>query len=221
MSRGRLKRARIPLWTPFVLVLGMAIGYSLNLQTARLVFGRPVETRMAGLPTYVVEPPDVLLLRTRAAGDSEWTSEEHLVGSDGRVTLIDGPQVYVTGMTIEQARDAIAAALGGNDGPEVVVDIFSFNSKAYYVVQRNAAGDTVARVPITGNETVMDALAATRVAVGANTSKLSVHRPAANGVGRAEVLQVQWNPESGGVTPSANYQLFPGDRVVIEPIGRR
>ena len=37
--------------------------------------------------------------------------------------------------------------------------MFAYNSKVYYVITEGAgAGDLVARLPITGNETVLDAI---------------------------------------------------------------
>ncbi len=45
------------------------------------------------------------------------------------------------------------------ENPEVSVSVFSYNSKVYYVITQGAGmGDGVFRFPVTGNETVLDAV---------------------------------------------------------------
>ena len=46
------------------------------------------------------------------------------------------------------------------EAPQVAVDVFAYNSKTYYVITQGAGqGDDVTEFPITGNETVLDAIA--------------------------------------------------------------
>ena len=67
----------------------------------------------------------------------------------------------MAGLTIAEAKTAIEAQLSNYlENPRVSVDVFAYNSQVYYVITEGAGlGDTVVRVPITGNETVLDALA--------------------------------------------------------------
>ncbi len=142
---------------------------------------------------------------------------EHLVGPDGRVTLGTYGSVYVAGLTVDQARTAIEAKLSDKlENPEVVVDIFSYNSKKYYVITQGAGlGDNVAEAPITGNETVLDAIARLGGFSQLSSTNVWIARPAPNGVGCEQILPVNWDEISRGASTATNYQLMPGDRLYI------
>ena len=107
-----------------------------------------------------LKEPEVSLTLAQAARVQQ-IAGEHLVGPDGQVTLGTYGKVYITGMTQAQAKQAIESHLAQFlEEPEVAVDIFSYNSKVYYVITEGAGqGDGGSRFPITGNETVLDALA--------------------------------------------------------------
>ena len=86
---------------------------------------------------------------------------EHLVWPDGTVNLGTYGEVCVAGLTLAQAKAAVEAQLSNYlDSPQVSVDVFSYNSQVYYIITEGSGlGDCVTRMPITGNETVLDALA--------------------------------------------------------------
>ena len=142
---------------------------------------------------------------------------EHLVGPDGRVNLGTYGSVYVTGKTIDEARAAIEEQLSNFlDDPKVVVDIFAYNSKKYYVVTQGAGfGDNVQESPITGNETVLDAISRIGGISQISSTKIWIARPAPNGVGCEQILEVNWEDISRGASTATNYQLLPGDRLFI------
>jgi polysaccharide biosynthesis/export protein len=142
---------------------------------------------------------------------------EHLVGPDGRVNLGTYGSVYVAGLTVEQVRAAVEGKLSEKlENPEVVVDIFSYNSKKYYVItQGGGLGDNVAEAPITGNETVLDAIARIGGLSQISSTSIWIARPAPNGVGCEQILPVNWDEISRGAATSTNYQLMPGDRLYI------
>lgn len=142
---------------------------------------------------------------------------EHLVGPDGRVNLGTYGSVYVAGKTVDEARATIEAQLSKKlEKPEVVVDIFAYNSKKYYVVtQGGGLGDNVAEAPITGNETVLDAIARIGGISQISSTNIWVARPAPNGVGCEQILPVNWDEISRGASTATNYQLMPGDRLYI------
>ncbi len=152
-----------------------------------------------------------------ASAGAQQVTGQHLVAMDGRVNLGTYGSVYVAGMTLEQAREAIELQLTeALDEPEVFVDVLAYNSKVYYIITQGAGlGDDVTRLPITGNETVIDAVAALGGFSQVSSTKLWIARPAPNGVGCEQILPVNWNEISQGANTSTNYQLMPGDRLFI------
>src|SRR5262249_28293464 len=85
---------------------------------------------------------------------------EHLVRQDGTISLGAYGCLNVTGLTLAQAKCALERYLAQYlQDPEIVVDVLSYNSKVYYVITDGAGyGQQVLRFPITGNETVLDAI---------------------------------------------------------------
>jgi len=164
----------------------------------------------------VLEEPEVSVSLAVSSG-AQQIAGEHLVGPDGRVNLGTYGSVYVTGLTIEQAKAAIERQLSIYlEDPEVIVDIFSYNSKKYYIVtQGGGFGDNIVSLPITGNETVLDAIAALGGISQVSSTKIWIARPAANGVGCEQILEVDWEDITRGASTATNYQLLPGDRVFI------
>jgi protein involved in polysaccharide export with SLBB domain len=146
---------------------------------------------------------------------------EHLVGPDGRVNLGTYGSVYVTGKTLDEARASIEEQLANYlDDPKVVVDVLAYNSKKYYIVTEGAGfGDNVQEAPITGNETVLDAISRVGGISQISSSKIWIARPAPNGVGCEQILQVNWTDISRGASTATNYQLMPGDRLFIAQDG--
>ena len=160
MLSNRLPKLRFSLMSVLILVLGIAIGYSLNVQTLRILTAS--NPRLPSMPIYRIDPPDVVSvdvigLKTPA---KKVCSGQFLVAPDGRVNLGTIGNIYIAGMTLDEACAAIekAAALTV-DSPQAVVNVLAMNSKTYYVIIENPAGDTAASFPITGNETVLDAIA--------------------------------------------------------------
>lgn len=221
MLRKFVFRPRFSLRSLLVLMLGIAIGYSLNLQTVRLLIGR-VLTRPPGV--YVIEPPDVLEIRIKpdSSRATPSISEKYLVGPDGRVNMQAFGQIYVAGKTIDEARRAIEQAIEQARGEDiethqVFVDVVAYNSKQYYIVLLGSGiiGDSVLQVPITGNDTVLDAIAQVGGLPAAATTEIKIARPAPNGIGRETILPVDWEQLKTGASTTQNHQLMPGDRVFI------
>ncbi len=107
----------------------------------------------------ILKEPQVSLTLNESGGQQQ-VAGEHLVGPDGTVNLGTYGLVYVAGMTIEEARNAIEEHLKQYlEAPLVSVDVFAYNSKVYYVITEGAGlGDNIQRFPVTGNETVLDAV---------------------------------------------------------------
>src|SRR5262245_25015171 len=123
---------------------------------------QPRELEMVSLPPYTIEPPDELEVTVRP-GVSDLTSTNLTVQADGNLDLGFLGDVYVAGLTLEQAEIKIAQQLmvkAGSKAPKDPYDVSvrlvnSGTSKAYYVL---GTVTTQGRFPITGNETVLDAI---------------------------------------------------------------
>ncbi|HKI16922.1 MAG TPA: SLBB domain-containing protein, partial [Isosphaeraceae bacterium] len=106
------------------------------------------------------------------------------------------------------------------DSATVFVDVTAYNSKNYYVL-----GDVLVtgKMPITGNETVLDALQhAGGLMPTAAPQNIRVVRPAPPGACCEQVLPVNLAAITSGGDPTTNYQLLPGDRLIVyrDPIVR-
>ena len=88
-------------------------------------------------------------------------SGEHLIRPDGQISLGIYGNLRVAGMTLDQVADVVTAHLRNYlTDPEVRVDVLGYNSKVFYVVTDGGGnGERVDRIPFTGNETVLDAVA--------------------------------------------------------------
>ncbi|MBP3960490.1 polysaccharide biosynthesis/export family protein [Gemmata sp. G18] len=141
----------------------------------------------------------------------------HLVRQDGSVSLGTYGSVRVSGMTLAEIRQAIEAHLSAFlEKPEISVDVQGYNSKLFYVIQDGGGvGQTVTRLPITGNDTVLDAIAQLNgLSPVASQDRIWVSRPAPVGAGH-QILPVDWRAVTECGDTTTNYQLMPGDRVFV------
>lgn len=146
----------------------------------------------------------------------------HLVRPDGTIGLGTYGSANVAGMSLAEINDVITKHLSDYFlDPQVNVDVISYNSKVYYIILDNAgAGQTVHRLPFTGNETVLDAMSF----VGGLTpvsddQRIWINRPVyseGNPTGEAAILPVSWNAIVHHGDASANYQIMPGDRIYLD-----
>ena len=164
----------------------------------------------------ILQAPQVSISLLQASGQQQ-IAGEHLVGPDGTINLGIYGSVYVAGHTIEQARMAVENHLSQFFGePRVSVDVFAYNSKVYYIVTEGAGfGDQVVRVPITGNETVLDAISQIGGISQLSSSRIWISRPAPHGTGCDQILPVDWSGITRGANTCTNYQLLPGDRIFL------
>jgi protein involved in polysaccharide export with SLBB domain len=160
--------------------------------------------------------PEVSLTLVQSTAMQPITGE-HLVSPDGTVNLGTYGLVYVAGMTLGQAKAAIEEHLKAYlDEPQVSVSVFAYNSKVYYVITQGAGqGDQVTRLPVTGNETVLDAIAQINGLSPLSSKRIWIARPAPSGAGCDAVLPVSWPEITAGAATATNYQVLPGDRIFI------
>jgi polysaccharide export outer membrane protein len=167
----------------------------------------------------VLTAPRVSVSLAQTAGQQQIVGE-HLVGQDGTVNLGTYGTVYVTGMTVDQAREAIETHLAnlprGLQNPKISVNVFEYRSKAYYVItESTGAGDRVVRLPVMGNETVLDAMSLVGGTTQLSSKTIWVARPAPGDVHCDQILPVNWREITRGGSTRTNYQVLPGDRIFI------
>lgn len=238
--------------------------------------------RVAPTADYKIEAQDVLNIQLSYTGQTEPAAGEVLVGPDGQINLgpTFGGLVKVSGMTIQQAKDAIekhaktfnvkepkvqlslvqSRALGQIRGeylvrpdgtvglgvygsvrlvgqtlaqakqsieqhlsrflaaPEVAVDVAAYNSKLYYVIYDGGGrGQQIVRLPITGNDTILDAVAQLNgLSPVSSEHHIWIARPAPAAMGQQMILPVDWCGITRSAATATNYQLLPGDRIYVK-----
>jgi polysaccharide biosynthesis/export protein len=164
----------------------------------------------------VLSKPGVSVELARTAGTQPLTGD-YIVAMDGTINLRAYGAIHVAGKTVPEIKVAIQKHLSQFfDSPEVAVDVLGYNSKVFYVITDGAgAGDNVRRIPITGNETVLDAVAAVGGISQLSSKTLWIARPAPGGGGCEQILPVNYEAITQGAETATNYQILPGDRVFI------
>ncbi|MBP3959231.1 polysaccharide biosynthesis/export family protein [Gemmata sp. G18] len=144
-------------------------------------------------------------------------SGQHIVRPDGTVGLGGYGSVYVAGLSLAQVKQAIEAHLSKYlVRPEVSVDVYSYNSKFYYVITDFAGnGEQVTRLPHTGNETVLDAVSLIGGLSAVSSKHIWVARPAPTEAGNDQILPVDWCGITRKGQVKTNYQILPSDRIYI------
>lgn len=165
----------------------------------------------------ILRSPEVAITLAASGGQAQ-IAGQRLVGPDGMVNLGTYGMVYVAGLTIKEATDAIKLHLSQFlSDPVISVDIASYNSKVFYVYAEGAGvGDNIQRFPITGKETVLDAIAAVGGLSQVASKNIWIARPAPGGEECEQILPVKWDDIVRGGRAATNYQIMPGDRVFIQ-----
>ena len=143
---------------------------------------------------------------------------DHLVMMDGTIRLGTYGSVYITGMTLDQARQAIEQHLSQfMQSPEISLDIYAYNSKYYYVIMDRIYGMTVTRLPITGKDTVLDAISYMfGTQFFSSQRHIWLSRPNGADPNQMQIFPVNWQAIVKGGNPGTNYQLLPGDRLYVQ-----
>jgi polysaccharide biosynthesis/export protein len=164
----------------------------------------------------VLQRPDVSIQLARSAGTQQITGT-YLVQPDGMLNLLQFGMVHVAGKTVAEVRLALERQIAQYfDSPQVAVDVVGYHSKSYYVITAQAEmGESVLRFPISGNETVLDAIGQIQGLSHVSSKTMWVSRATPVGAGCAEVLPVDWLAITRGGVTDTNYQLLPGDRIYI------
>jgi polysaccharide export outer membrane protein len=210
--------------------VGVAMGPIPSLQP----FGRghaPWEGKKIALPAYVIAPPDILQIDSLEGLPTQPVRGPHLVRPDGTVGLGGYGSVYVAGMTLDQARVEIAKAILSRLDQKFIqmkavldglnVDVLAYNSRMYYIItNRLGFGTIVDRLPITGNETVLDAISQLRgLPPEASKHRIWVARKTPGPGGCENKLPVDWIGITQRGEMQTNYQILPGDRIFVQAEG--
>ncbi len=180
---------------------------------------QPRELQMVSMPVYVVEPPDELEISVKPS-TTDLSNANVTVQADGNIDLGFLDDVYVAGLTLEQVERKIAIQLASRAGvkekSQVSVRIVNASqSKSYYVL---GTVTTQGKFPVTGNETVLDAIVTAGLKSNSLPEKAYLVRPHPAG-GPDQVLKIDWIGIKERGDTLTNYQIFPGDRIII-PGGR-
>jgi polysaccharide export outer membrane protein len=203
----------------------------------------PREFDKRALSAYVIEPPDILAIEgIPAISDVNLPiMGPHLVRPDGTIGLGAVGSIFVAGMTIEQAKLQIAQALLAartsreptaeekekgtkplqltlkNIMEGLKVDIAAYNSKFYYVITDGGGfGEQVIRLPCTGNEMVLDAIAQIQGLPSVASKKhIWVARATPGSHTSPQILPVDWCGIAQRGSAATNYQIYPGDRIYV------
>jgi polysaccharide biosynthesis/export protein len=183
---------------------------------------QPGELRKISLQPYTIEPPDELEITVMPPfpGWSPPASTTFAVQSDGVVDLGFGGNVYVYGLTLIDAEQRIAAHLNGlpqtpetkpSQPYQVSVRLTNGQSKYYYVI---GTVRTQGRIKVTGTETVLDAILLAGLLPNSLPQKAYLVRPHPLGA-PDRVLKVDWFAIKDRGDTLTNYQVMPGDRIVV------
>src|SRR5690606_29662159 len=83
------------------------------------------------------------------------------------------------------------------------------------ITQGAQLGDGVSKFPITGNDTVLDAIAQINGLTSVSSTKIWISRPGHTDTGCDQIMPVDWIGLTQRGDPTTNYQLLPGDRVYV------
>jgi polysaccharide biosynthesis/export protein len=222
---------------------GPRIDKARNVDPTTRADGRKVQPTLKPLENYVIEPPDLLIVEVLEALPGRPISGERLVRPDGKISLGFYGEIYVAGLTIPEAKEKIVLHLRkyiadhilglSEDDPQsgeakpdpdgqialkhlrdtdrVFVNVTAYNSQNYYI---QGAVRIPGKLPITGNDTVLDALEyAGGLNPQADHNNVVLYRKEKNGT--LKRLPINVDQIMMGDDPTTNYQLLPGDRLVI------
>ncbi len=187
-----------------------------------LVGGLTIPEAKATIERYLhdtggLRDPKLSVVLTDTTG-RQVVAGQHLVRPDGTVGLGIYGEVYVAGLTLPEVRQSVEMQLAQYlNNPVVSVDVMAYNSKVYYIIADGGGyGQQIVRLPCTGNETVLDAIAQINGLPQVSSKRVWIARPCPETGGRPQILCVNWRSITADGVATTNYQLLPGDRVYVQ-----
>lgn len=151
-----------------------------------------------------------------------------IVRHDGTVSLGFWGNVPVAGLPLGQAAEAVRQHVLSNqvirdlgtkaENLVVIMDVLAYNSKFYYIITDNAGnGEQAQRFPITGSDTVLDAMCNIGgIPPVGSKRNIWVARRTPHAGQHWQILPVDWvGMTQHGITVT-NYQILPGDRIYVK-----
>jgi polysaccharide biosynthesis/export protein len=195
--------------------------------------------------SYVVEPPDLLLVEVLEALPGRPISGERLVRPDGKISLGFYGDIYVAGLTLPEIKEKVIrrlqtflhdealglvdidpeklqpkidpktkqpVAIDPKESDTVFVDVAKSKSKFCYV---QGAFLVPGRLPLTGCETILDVVnLAGGLSPEANRKEVVLYRYEPKD-GSLQAMPIEIDQITMGDDLSTNYQVKPGDRLVV------
>jgi polysaccharide export outer membrane protein len=155
-------------------------------------------------------------------------SGSFMVRMDGTVNLGFWGSVPVAGLSLDQTAETVRqhvlksktlTDLGLKaESLVVIVDVIAYNSKRYYVIMDGGGyGEQVYPFPITGSETVLDALGNVfGLHTVASKRNIWVARRSPHADQPWQILPVDWIGITQHGIITTNYQIMPGDRIYVK-----
>jgi polysaccharide biosynthesis/export protein len=180
---------------------------------------QPGELRKVSQNSYIIEPPDELEITVLPAFP-DWSTTTFTVMADGNVDLGFAGDVYLSGLTLAEAEERVAAQLNDlahaqaakpSQPYRVSVRLATGQSKYYYVL---GAVATQGKFKSNANDTVLDAILQAGLKSNSLPAKAYLVRPHPLG-GPDQVYKIDWFGIKDRGDTLTNYQVFPGDRVVV------
>ncbi|HYV37603.1 MAG TPA: polysaccharide biosynthesis/export family protein [Gemmataceae bacterium] len=194
------------------------LGYGYGSVAVQGLTTEQVEASIRQHLSKILRNPQVSVTLAQFRGQQQ-VHGEHLVRQDGTISLGAYGSVHVAGKTLGEVKQIVENHLKQYVvNPQVAVDVFSYNSTWYYVIfDGGGYGELIYRLPITGNETVLDAISNLQgLPPVSSLWRIWVARPAPPGHPCDQILMVNWQAVVKGGSTATNYQLFPGDRVYVD-----
>ncbi len=193
---------------------------------------QPSESHLALTTPYVIQPPDELELEVEPSTITV-SSRTVKVQPDGTVDLGLGGDVSVAGLTLPQAELHIANHLviqeqrrkarsrendsdrnRTRDDQAIQVSLRVTQppeSRVYYVI---GTVDSEGSVAYQGGETVLKAILEAGLRSNSLPDKAYLVRPQPKNI-PSKILRIDWTGITERGDQTTNYQLFPGDRIVV------
>ena len=137
--------------------------------------------------------PEVVVQSTQPRIELD-PNDVYKVEPDGTITLNRFGAVSIAGKTLAEANRAIEDHLSWYfDSPQVGIEVLKSNSKYYYVILGSLSPNNMVRIPISGNETVLDAIGQIRGFTQFSSKTMWIARPAPAGIGQEQILPIDWD----------------------------
>ncbi len=208
-----------PISGPFMISPEGTVSLGYNYGTVR-VGGLSLEQAQQAIFNHlsnILKNPTVNLAVTQFRGLQQ-VAGQHLVRPDGTISLGTYGSVYVAGLTLGQVKCVLEKYLMEYlVNPQVSVDVLAYNSqKIYVIIDGGGYGQQIIPLPVTGNETVLDAISLIGgLAPVSSKRRIWVARPQPCQSNCNVILPVDWLAITMNGQTCTNYQLFPGDRVYV------